>query len=318
MCFPPVIRTDIKIEPDASRVLIRPFIPSSHRIIKILARVATQSDAEVDAHLKKIFADFEGRHIQVKKTFLSRYDSIKPHQFTDVMPSPERRMLIGAYFTSEYSLESAALFNPSIVPYPGQTSLESGSVRFIVSLRAVGEGHLSSITFRTGVIDANHRITVTAPTRFVNSPVPITNSRFSSHVLRQKCMDMTFRNEYTDSVFDMLPETFTVIDVEKAMKDLHNSRPAFSQAHFNTRQNLKWIIEANYDVTFTSDIPMEGRCLFPNASAEKHGIEDARFVRFVDDDQSVSYYATATAWDGKICCHKLSKQTIFNFLKFAR
>ncbi len=299
MCLPEIIRTDIKIQPDASRVLIRPFIPSEHRIVKILARIASQSDEEVDAHLQKILVDFSSRHIQVEKTFLSRYESIRAHQFTDVAPNLTRRMLIGAYFTSEFSLESSALFNPSIVIHPDQSHLESGSVRFIMSLRAVGEGHLSSITFRTGIIDAHHRIKMIAPTRFVNTPVAVTNSQFSSHVLRLKCMDMGFRNEYSDTLFDMLPDTFTMMEVDHAIKELHNLRPAFSMAHANTIQNLKWIIKANYEVAFEADIPLDGRCLFPNSPSEKHGIEDARFVRFVDDDQSVTYYATATAWDGK-------------------
>ena len=118
-----IVRTDVKIRPDATRVLIRPFVPKPERVVKIIARVAAQSDSEVQEHLDKIFANFSTRHIEVKSTFLRRYESIKHLQFTDLEPSEQRKMLIGAYFTSEYSLESAALFNPSMVPHPDQTNL---------------------------------------------------------------------------------------------------------------------------------------------------------------------------------------------------
>ncbi|MBN2718276.1 MAG: glycoside hydrolase family 130 protein, partial [Deltaproteobacteria bacterium] len=97
--------------------------------------------------------------------------------------------------------------------------------------------------------------------------------------------------------------------------ELHNSNPAFSKAHFNTQENIKWIIRANYDVAFEPDIPIDGRCLFPNAPAEKHGIEDARFVRFTEDGQSTTYYATATAFDGKNMLSQIIETEDFQLFK---
>jgi hypothetical protein len=195
-----VIRTNTKIEPDASRVLIRPFIPPADRVVKIIARIAAQSDEEVKDHLDKILKDFTDRHIEVETTFLRQYDKIRHMQFTDIEPILTRKMLIGSYFTSEYSLESAALFNPSVVPHPDQSDLEPGSTRFVMSLRAVGEGHISSVAFRTGVIDNDNNITIVKPTRFVETPNSIINKEFNKKVLFQKFLDMGFKNEYSQKI----------------------------------------------------------------------------------------------------------------------
>ncbi|NLH75349.1 MAG: hypothetical protein GX456_20075 [Verrucomicrobia bacterium] len=101
-------------------------------------------------------------------------------------PSQERQLLLGAYFTHEYSLEAPALFNPSIVLHPDQTDLEPGSLRFVLSLRPTGEGHISSITFRTGVIGPKHRITVTPSAPFVSEPERVRNAGYEQTLFRRK------------------------------------------------------------------------------------------------------------------------------------
>jgi predicted GH43/DUF377 family glycosyl hydrolase len=300
-----VTRTDVKLAPDATRVLIRPFIPTAERIVKIIARVAAQPDVEVDEHLAKIFADFSSRHIEVESTFLNRYEEIKHHQFTDLEPSRQRKLLIGSYFTSEYSLESAALFNPSIVPHPDQSGLPEGSVRFVMSLRAVGEGHISSIAFRSGVIDGANDIAMDATPRFVETPVPVMNKEFEKKILFRKFMDMGFKNEYSDKVFALLPENFTFRELKGVVKGLHDKETSLSLNSKVTKENLFWIASANYDIRFDPDIPIGGRAIFPYSPVEQHGIEDARFVRFVDDDGTASYFGTATAWDGKTILSQL-------------
>ena len=294
-----IVRTHIQLKPDASRVLIRPFIPSDNRVIKIMARVASQSDTAVKEHLDKILKDFADRHIAVKETFLRRYKSVKHLQFVDLEPSYERKLLIGSYFTSEYSLESAALFNPSIVPHPDQDDLPDGSMRFIISLRAVGEGHISSVAFRCGVIDANNNIKIENPTSFVETPTPVINKEFKNSVLSQKFMDMGYRNEYSNRVFNMLPELFTFKDLKTVISDFKHRESEIFRDNAVTNENLLWIARANYDVEFTDDIPIGGRSLFPNSPSEKHGIEDARFVKFKSTNGDTRYYATTTAWDGK-------------------
>ena len=304
-------RTEVKIEPDASRVLIRPFIPSPERVVRILARVAAQPDADVKEHLDKILADFSNRHIEVENTFLRRYEVIKHLQFIDLEPSYQRKLLIGSYFTSEYSLESAALFNPSMVPHPDQTNLPPGSTRFVMSLRAVGEGHISSVAFRSGTIDRDNDLHIDKPTRFVETPNPIMNKEFDKKTLAQKFMDLGFNNEYSDKVFGLLASVFTFQELQAIVKELHNKEPALSFAHHGTKDNLFWIACANYDIQFEPDIPIGGRALFPYSPVEEHGIEDARFVKFVDDDGTVLYFATATAWDGKTILSQLIETSDF-------
>lgn len=299
MSMPTIVRTDVRLAPDASRVLIRSFIPNDERVVRIMARITAQSDAAVSEHLAKIIADFANRHIEVEQTFLARYESVRHLQVTDLELSRERKLLVGSYLTSEYSLESAALFNPSVVPHPDQSNLPAGSTRFIMSLRAVGEGHISSVAFRRGTIDADNRIVIDRPTPFVERPHPMVNGGVANRILAQKIMDMRFNNEYTDRVFAMLPDRFRYPDMQEVIASLRNAEPGLSFAHKASRQNLRWVASSNYDIAFDPGVPIGGRALFPYSPSEEHGIEDARFVRFIEDDGAARYYATATAWDGK-------------------
>jgi len=170
------IRTRIVIKPDYKRVLYRPFkILSEERIIKIIGRIMTLSEKDVKKELRQVMTEYEERHQRLRNFFNNRFEQMKKYLLTDMVLSDDRKLLIGAYFTQEYSLESAALFNPSIVWHPDQSNLPEGSRRFILSLRATGEGHISSITFRTGIIDRENKITIQTPTRYVTVSEFITN-----------------------------------------------------------------------------------------------------------------------------------------------
>ena len=152
------------LAPDRTRVLMRPFYPSTDDIARrIVARVMALPDEEISRLLGEVLGEFSDRHDQVENIFRKRFEKVATYLELDGRPSPERQALICAHFTHEYSPESAALFNPSIVPHPDQSGLPAGSLRFILSLRATGEGHISSIAFRTGIISARHRITLTPP-----------------------------------------------------------------------------------------------------------------------------------------------------------
>jgi hypothetical protein len=143
-----VNRTGTILKPDQSRVLLRPFSPgNSERVARIIARVMAIPEDGVGALLNEVSAEFSERHEQIHNLFLERFEQVRDLILTDQELSEQRRLLIGSYFLAEYSLESAALFNPSIVTHPDQTGLPSGALRFILSLRATGEGHISSITF---------------------------------------------------------------------------------------------------------------------------------------------------------------------------
>ena len=154
-------RTSTVLKPDQSRVLLRPFNPGdSQRTGRIIARIMALPEEHVGHLLDEVSAEFSQRHQDIRRTFLERFEQVRMEHDPKGDLSEQRRLLIGSYFLAEYSLESAALFNPSIVMHPNQAGLPPGALRFILSLRATGEGHISSITFRTGIIDSNNRIEV--------------------------------------------------------------------------------------------------------------------------------------------------------------
>jgi len=159
-------RQELELRPDPRRVLLRPFMASvvvkptghaepSRRLLDILARVLTLDDATVEATLENVLHEFHERHEDIRAIFLDRFNKMAPLLPVDGNVGESRKLLIGSYFTNEYSLESSALFNPSIVPAPDQSGLAPGELRFILSLRATGEGHISSITFRSGIAAAD-------------------------------------------------------------------------------------------------------------------------------------------------------------------
>ena len=181
-----VQRTSTLLKPDQSRVLLRPFIPGGpERIARIIARIMALPEDRVGLLLDEVSAEFSDRHQQIRNLFLERFEQVREWLLTDEEVSEQRRFLIGSYFLAEYSLESAALFNPSIVPHPDQAGLPSGALRFILSLRATGEGHISSITFRTGVIHPDRRIEVFTPSGFLTEPRQIPNPRMKRRCSRE-------------------------------------------------------------------------------------------------------------------------------------
>jgi len=160
-----VTRTDVLIRPDSGRVLYRPFEPTQpQRAMKVISRVMELPDGEVESRLADVLSEFHGRHQRLRDFFQARFDAVRHHLLTDRPLTASRQLLIGSFFTQEYALESAALFNPSLVWHPDQSGVAPGCRRFILSLRATGEGHVSSVGFRVGVIDAAGRVTVAKPT----------------------------------------------------------------------------------------------------------------------------------------------------------
>ena len=172
-------RTSITLRPDQSRVLLRPFNPGdAQRVRGIVARIMSLPDDQVDLLLSEVSAEFSKRHQQIQTLFRQRFEQVREWLPRGGELSEPRRLLIGSYFLAEYSLESAALFNPSIVPHPDQKGLATGALRFVLSLRATGEGHISSITFRTVVIHPDHRIEVLKPTGFLTEPRQVPNLQY--------------------------------------------------------------------------------------------------------------------------------------------
>ena len=196
-----VNRTHIQIRPDPSRVFFRPFESSNReRIQRIVARIIalSRSDAEHEAAI--MLERFEGRHEKLQGFLLSRFDSVREHLISDQPLNHCERLLIGAYFTLEYSLEAAALFNPSIVPHPDQSGTEEGSLRFLLSLRATGEGHISSIVFRTGVINKQAQILLDMPSRFVAAADVHPNPSYDKYLFERKLLELGLLSPFAQQI----------------------------------------------------------------------------------------------------------------------
>ena len=303
--------------PDRSRVLMRPFYPYSDDIARrIIARVLALPDEAVARLLSQVLGEFEDRHKHVEKYFRNRFTQVRHYLGEAWETSSERQALIGAHFTHEYSPESTALFNPSIVPHPEQTGLPKGALRFILSLRATGEGHISSITFRTGIVNAQQRITLTPPVPFVTEPERVPNPAYDKKLFYRKLREAGVQNDFCRRVLEQLPEAIILDDLRRVLTaERLKADPADATADHAVR-GILLLAESNYEVHFAPGTRVSQRVLFPSTASQSNGIEDARFVRFQNDDRSFTYYATYTAYDGKITLPQLLETPDFVHFKF--
>jgi predicted GH43/DUF377 family glycosyl hydrolase len=295
-----VKRTGIILRPNYSRVVFRPFEPMKEdRVLKIIGRVMALTEDEVARLLDEVMQEFRERHQKTLQFFLLRFDQVKHYLLTDQAVSQNRRLLIGAYFTQEYSLESAALFNPSIVWHPDQAGLPDGSRRFILSLRATGEGHISSITFRSGIVDAQNQLHVDEPTRFVTAPEAVPNAHFDKDLFHRKLFELGLANRLADQVLTKLPDHFTLEQLEEKVRIVQRQHRMDHREDDRSGMGILALAKSNYEIKYSPEHHLSERVIFPSSPTEQNGIEDARFVQF-HDDGTVRYYATYTAYDGKV------------------
>jgi predicted GH43/DUF377 family glycosyl hydrolase len=313
-----VKRTGIVLKPTNSRVVIRPFeIPNENRVEKIIARVSALPEAEVETLLEKVMGEFRGRHQRTREFFLHRFEQVRKHLLTDQPTSENRRLLIGSYFTSEYALESAALFNPSMVWHPDQSGLPAGSRRFVLSLRATGEGHISSITFRSGTIDAANRIRIDEPTRFVQAPEIVPNALYEKALFYRKLTELGINGPLTELTMAALGDTFTLDELGRTLKNVLRHNRARQHEFEPLATTMLVLAKANYEILFDPKLNVSERVIFPSSPTETNGIEDARFVRFTHDDGRVCYYATYTAYDGRVTLPQMLETEDFLHFKVA-
>ncbi|MBU1168858.1 MAG: glycosidase [Proteobacteria bacterium] len=288
-----------KIVGDTSRVITRPHIPEEgYRISKIIQRIMSLSESAAKNLIAQIMTDFSGRHENIEHIFERHLTEVKEYLPRDIMLSDVQKALIGAYFTKEYSIESAALFNPSIVSHPDQNNLDKGSLRFIMSLRATGEGHISSIVFRSGILDRQNKFLFDPISDFVETPDLHLDPVYKRYPFQRKLTEMGAGNEITVHILNQLPENFTYHELVEKIRMLRK-KPLFSETHQEkTFKIIRWLADSNYEVSFHSDHRVSERVIFPVSKNESRGIEDARFVQFFDDKQEVTYYATYTAYNG--------------------
>lgn len=312
----PVYRHPVMLPPESGRVILRPFIPSSAtQQARIIGRALALSEDEVVREVAEVHAAFEGRHLDIDRELMEHFRKVSPAIFTHRVLSAARQLLIGAIFTGEYALESAALFNPSIVPHPDQSGLAAGELRFIMSLRATGEGHISSIEFREGVISASGEITFAPVSRYVSLPEVLPDPAYRKSRFVIKLHEMGFDNTCTHGVMDVLGTEFTRHELAQGLARVRREHVPLSHDTRRTLECMKWLADSNYEVSFPAGLAVSERILFPVSDNESNGIEDARFVKFTEDDGAVMYYATYTAYNGRAILPQFIETTDFRHFR---
>lgn len=312
-----VNRLGLTLTPDRRRVLVRPFsLTSSQRAVNLCARVMSLPDDDVHRLLEQVVAEFGDRHMQIRDLLRVRFEQVQHHMLTDGKLSEERRLLIGAYFMHEYALEAAALFNPSVVPHPDQSALPEGSLRFVLSLRATGEGHISSITFRTGFVDAENHITINTPTRFLCEPRQIPHASYEKNLFELKLYELGLTSPFSRRVLAELKHEFTFDELRSKLDSILRQVRARDPESDNIARGILLLAQSNYEVQFAPDSRLSERVIFPSSPSQTNGIEDARFVLFQNDDGTRIYYATYTAYDGKVVLPQLLETNDFLHFRF--
>lgn len=296
-------RTPHVLRGDPARVIAKPYLPGEEitpdtatRADLLMARILGLPEPDVVAMLERTLTAFRDRH-EGFEALLERHYALVAHRVSGAALSRARRLLIGAYFTNEYSIEGAALCNPSIVEAPDQKDAGEGRRRFVMSLRAIGEGHISSIEFRTGTVDANSALSFDPP-----APALLTGDRappthYAKDQFFTKLTELDAGNSLARAVLERLPNLFTPEELERSLALLEREGPPHAIS-FETVKIVRALASSNYVATFPPESPLSARILFPAGPHETHGMEDARFVRFTEQNGTATYYATYTAYDG--------------------
>ena len=313
-----VRRGDLVLRPDDRRVLALPFLPGQElpqhgisRAEAVIERLSGMSDEDVSRTLAATLEAFSERHHDLRAIFREHFGLIAHRLPDSSRVSQERSELMGAYLTQEFAIEAAALFNPSIVEHPDQDGVGPGAVRFIMSVRAVGEGHLSSIEFRTGILTADGGVELDEPgTRLTTGRA--TPIQMSTDFLRE-ALDEGGDAFTAESVLRQLPARFTPDQLESVLASIEQDRNGWNR-HDGLIERIRRVAASCYELTFPPGRDLSECVIRPSSAAESHGLEDARFVRFVAEDGSVTYYATYTAYDGSaIAPHLLRTDDFTSF-----
>ena len=308
-------RSDVHIVPDASRVVALLFVAGQEmggaesRASNVVKRIVSLPEADVRRRLKEIIQRFARRHRDIEAVFSQHAERVSNRLDPKEDLSEERWLLLGASFTHEYSLEAAAVCNPSIVAHPDQSGVPEGAVRFVMSFRGVGEGHRSSIGFRSGLVSADGGISLDP-----REPYPMIGSArdgvFHRDLFHARLKAMGQDGESSAYVLDELPLVFSLEELEARLEVLISEYDTRHDAHAIARHHRS-IAACSYSVNFDADIDISERVLWPVMAAEAHGLEDARFVLFTETDATTTYLATYTAFDGEHISQQLLRTNDF-------
>ena len=314
---PQVLQSGIQMQPDVTRVIARLFVPGREdvgpgdsRAAPVIERILALGDDEIESALTDVEARFAQRHPDLHEIFETNAAMVTSRIDPDVELSRARLLVLGAAFTHEYAIEAAALCNPSAVLHPHQ--VDEGGATFVLSVRGIGEGHRSSIGFRTGHIGVNGAVTVEPAAPFPHTGTT-TAGRNRRSVLHAKLGALDDDRENAAYVLDSLPELFDDSELNARIDGLA-SEATTRRNTATTIASLRGFARSSYDVTFDPAQDLSERVLWPHAPAESNGMEDARFVRFTDDSGAITYYGTYTAFNGtEISQHLLETDDFVTF-----
>ena len=313
-----VNRKDTIFNPDSSRVIARFHFAGEERSKDIIRKVLNLSETDAKEALIQVLRGYSKRHRSISKIFENNFNrltrvldemNINPDDVNEFI-----KVLIGSYFTKEYSIESAAFFNPSIVEDPDQSELRKGEKRVILSFRATGEGHISSIVFRSGILDKNNDLRVEPVGKMLDEAENIKRHIYDKESFKVELNELQDNNKkFNSKVFSKLGDKFTYGELERSLKETKRELQLTASKEIKVNQ-IMWLASSHYGIKFSLDTAISERVIFPVSENERNGIEDARFVKFTDDNGEVTYYATYTAYDGFTILPKLIETK--NFYRF--
>ena len=296
-------RIQAGLRPDPARVVARLFLPGEElhrthsRASQVVGRVMNLAEDEVERLVAGLLRDFGGRHHNYQELLQRHASIVSAHIEEAGQLTASRTLLLGATFTAEYATEAAGLCNPSAVLGPDQRGLRAGQARVALSVRGIGEGHISSIGFCSAVVGPG------AQWSFEPRPLPVsvadaTPASWHREHLHAVLADQGHLDELAEAVLHALPAEFEGADLERALAKTH--RDLLTRASSATTVDLlRKVVSSAYNASSARDTDLGQRILSPSAEEESNGMEDARFTRFVDDDGTAEYRATYTAYDGQ-------------------
>lgn len=332
-----VTRKKYVFSPDPSRVIARFLHLNDERSAEIIRKVLAMPEKEVNIAMSQLLRGYARRHRNISKIFEKHFNKLAPI-FDKIEVNEEdlsiaQKALIGSYFTMEYSIESAAFFNPSIVENPDQSETRQYEKRMIFSFRATGEGHISSVVFRSGVLDKNNNLTLEPVGKMLAEADKIKRNVYDKKTFQKKLVEMQQQVKAVSSdpadkpgkkganskvlstafILDKLGDEFTYGELMKNI-EIARKEPELSEDQNKLIHQMMWLASSHYEINFSIDSAISERVIFPISATEKKGIEDARFVKFTDDDGEITYYATYTAYDGTAIMPKLiSTKDFYSF-----
>ncbi len=312
------MRTGIFIRPDPNRVVLRALrFATKQEHSDLIGRALALTEKNAKQNAEFVLKDFSSRHKNLKQRILERFSWLKDYVPEDIKISESRKILIGSCFMYEYSAESAALFNPSIIAHPDQSKLPPGSLRFLMTLRSTGEGHISSISFRSGVLDAKNKIQMDAPSRFLCEPELIENPTYNKELFWKKLSDMGLVNDWSRNAMQGLGGQFSLTELRLSLQSTLNRTSPGKKFDDDPVAGGMWhLAKSNFEISFADGVELSERIIFPVISTHSNGIEDVRLTAFRDENGKTVYYGTYTAYDGRNVLPQLFVTEDFRSFKF--